>query len=72
MAFHGRVQNGVVVLDDAVSLPEGSIVEVELVKPPNDLQTLRNGLRDLAGTVHGLPEDLAENHDHYSHGAPLQ
>ena len=24
----------------------------------------------LAGTAEGLPPDLAENHDHYLHGAP--
>jgi len=27
-------------------------------------------LLKLAGTVKGLPPDMAENHDHYIHGAP--
>jgi hypothetical protein len=25
---------------------------------------------DLAGSLEGMPPDLAENHDHYAHGAP--
>ena len=27
-------------------------------------------LQELAGTAEGLPSDLAQNHDHYLHGAP--
>ena len=27
-------------------------------------------LREFAGTAEGLPEDLAENHDHYLYGTP--
>jgi hypothetical protein len=27
-------------------------------------------LRSMAGTVKGLPEDFAANHDHYLHGQP--
>ena len=72
MAYRGRVQNGVVVFDDSVSLPEGSLVRVELLKPTDETESLRRGLRDFAGTVKDLPEDLAENHDYYVHGVPRQ
>jgi hypothetical protein len=34
MTFRGRVRNGVIVLDDGVTLPEGTVVEVELVEAP--------------------------------------
>jgi hypothetical protein len=27
-------------------------------------------LKDLIGAAEGLPKDMAENHDHYIHGAP--
>jgi len=70
MTYKGHVRNGVVVLDEPVTLPEGSIVQVEPVRPADDLETLRDGLRNLAGTVGNLPENLAENHDHYIHGTP--
>lgn len=29
-----------------------------------------DALSELAGTAEGLPEDFAQNHDHYLHGAP--
>ena len=31
MSFHGRIHNGVVVLDEAPSLPEGTPVRVEVI-----------------------------------------
>ena len=36
----------------------------------DELQSLRQGLLRLAGTVKGTPSDLARNHDHYIHGGP--
>ena len=70
MTYKGRVRKGVVVLDDAVTLPEGSVVRVEMLDPAEGVDSLRRGLREIAGTVDGLPEDLAENYDHYVHGTP--
>jgi hypothetical protein len=32
--------------------------------------TLGQRLMKFAGAAHGLPRDLARNHDHYIHGAP--
>ncbi len=68
MTYRGHVKNGQVTLDEAVSLPEGAEVTVEIVS--NGQQpTIWEKLRALAGTVEG-PEDWAENHDHYIHGTP--
>ncbi|HXE51791.1 MAG TPA: hypothetical protein VN541_02205, partial [Tepidisphaeraceae bacterium] len=61
------------VLDEPVDLPEGTDVEVE-VRPAAEAQeqepTWAEVFGDLAGSLSGLPPDLAENHDHYAHGAP--
>jgi len=68
MTYKGHVKNGVVVLDEPVTLPEGTVVLVEPVEKPDDLESLRQGLLKLAGTAKGLPSDMARNHDHYIHG----
>ena len=39
-------------------------------RPAEALGDLSAGLRRLAGRAEGLPEDLAENLDHYLHGHP--
>ncbi len=67
MVYRGRVQNGVVVLDEPDALPEGSVVNVEVAEAPEDIKSLREGLLSLAGIVEG-PPDLARNHDYYAHG----
>jgi len=35
MSFEGHIQNGIVVFDEAVSLPDGTKVRVEPVASPN-------------------------------------
>lgn len=72
MTYRGHVQGGVVVLDEDASLPEGTAVRIEIERDEDNIRTLREGLRRLAGTVQGLPFDMARNHDHYIHGAPRQ
>jgi hypothetical protein len=63
-----------VVLADPLPLADGTEVEVDVrpVAPaappaPGEPSVLEE-LQDLAGTVEGLPADLAENHDHYLYG----
>lgn len=75
--FTAHVENGEVVLDTPMSLPEGARLRVELVQPepsPSVDQgsgsTLGERLLKYAGTVRGLPHDLAKQHDHYIHGCP--
>jgi hypothetical protein len=72
MTLRGHIQNGTVVLDEPAALPDGSIVMVEPIEESDEIISLRNMLMSFAGVVDGLPEDLAENHDHYIHGKPLE
>jgi predicted DNA-binding antitoxin AbrB/MazE fold protein len=67
MTYHGTVKNGVVVLEPGVLLPEGSKVKVERVDQ-QDVDSLREGLLQFAGSVKGLPADSSRNHDHYLYG----
>jgi hypothetical protein len=83
MTYLGHYQNGVIVLDNGATIPEGARVRVELVDRPSALArqpvketpgggrtTIASRLARVLGKGHGLPPDLAENHDHYIHGAP--
>ena len=69
MVYQGRIKNGVVVLDGPSVPPEGTVVRVEEV-PATEHQPWSEIFKDLIGAADGLPEDLAENHDHYIHGTP--
>jgi hypothetical protein len=75
MTYLGHVKNGVVLLDDAVSLPDGTPVQV-LVSSPTvatnhaSVPTLFEQMKSVIGRAQGLPSDLAENHDHYLHWLP--
>ncbi|MCG3196441.1 MAG: hypothetical protein HUU16_11115 [Candidatus Omnitrophica bacterium] len=69
MVYKGHVHRGVVVLDEGISLPEGAEVQVEPVFPET-VPTLAEQFRDIIGIIDDLPEDFAENHDHYIHGVP--
>jgi hypothetical protein len=82
MVYRGHVKQGVVVLDEPVTLPEGAAVEVAVLEAPARSATpgdsgnvspaatpsILERLKPLAGAVAGLPRDLAENHDHYLYG----
>jgi hypothetical protein len=72
MTYHGRIQSGIIVLDDAPSLPEGAEVRVDVVPTPEKEATLGERLMKYAGQAKGLPSDLARNHDHYLHGVQKQ
>jgi hypothetical protein len=65
--YHGRIQNGTVILDDRVELPDGTEVRVEPVTP-TVRRTLAEQFGNLIGSVPDLPPDMAEHHDHYIHG----
>ncbi len=73
MTYMGRVQNGVVVLDDGNELAEGTVVRVEPTASPSaPVQGGRARLLALAGSITDLPSDLARNHDHYLYGHPRE
>ena len=69
MTYRGRVENGVVVLEQPGALPEGTEVRVEPISE-RERRTLADRLANVIGAATDLPEDMAENHDHYLHGAP--
>lgn len=70
----GRVVNGIVVLDQPGKLEEGTEVRVRAVQKASQREggesSLSEMLLSFAGTVEGLPEDMALNHDHYLYGVP--
>lgn len=80
MTYFGTVQNGLVMLQNGASLPDGTIVTVVPVPGTNqeaagsDTRTIWQKLADLGRQVESepcdLPSDLAANHDHYLHGLP--
>jgi hypothetical protein len=72
MTCKGRVKNGVVILEEGVSLPENAEVNVELVDQhePGEPPSWADVLKDAIGIVDDLPPDMARNHDHYIHGTP--
>jgi len=69
MVYRGHIRNGVVAPDEPLPLPEGTEVNIEPADsgPP---MTLAELFKDVIGVVTDLPEDMAENHDHYLHGTP--
>ena len=70
MVYHGRVKNGVVVMDDPQALPDGTEVQVTPLPRAEQKEPLGKRLLKFAGSVEGLPSDMAEQHDHYIHGTP--
>ncbi len=76
MTFPGHVKNGVVLLDNGVTLPEGAEVRVELAPPRSttppaeETPTLYDCLEPFIGKAEGLPADMSINLDHYLYGTP--
>lgn len=74
----GKVFNGVIILENGGTLPDGTIVRVEPLadlKPAesvNQVSQLREMLLRHAGAIADpeLPADLADNYDHYLYGTP--
>lgn len=77
MTFKGHVENGVIVFDEPIDLPEGMNVQIDVRPLPSSEQeesgpTLASRLSSVIGSIEGLPEDASINHDHYLYGAPKQ
>lgn len=75
MTYRGYIQNGAVVLDDPIDLPEGCNVRCELVAietsqpcSPAGGGGLYADLMEFAGTIKGTPADGSRNHDDYLYG----
>jgi hypothetical protein len=69
MVFQGHIENGVAVFDEPVALPDGMKVRIEPVVDTSR-KTLAERFKNVIGAAGNLPEDMAENHDHYLHGTP--
>ena len=76
MTYRGRIENGQVVIDEQVNLPNGTAVTVS-VAPDSVLDdeesngpTLLDTLKDFVGTAKNLPPDASINVDHYLYGHP--
>jgi hypothetical protein len=82
MTYQGTVQNGVILVEGGVKLPDGAELRIEVIdegnskSPPSDRSepTIGQKLAALGRWAESqpcdLPDDLAENHDHYHHGVP--
>jgi hypothetical protein len=77
MTYQGHIENGVIVLDESATLPDGAKVRVELLpsdEVPSDSKskplTFYERYKSIIGKAEGLPADFAAQHDHYIHGTP--
>jgi predicted DNA-binding antitoxin AbrB/MazE fold protein len=77
MTYLGHCENGVIKLNDGVTIAEGAVVRVEVLAS-NEAEeqsapaprTLAERYKSIIGKAKGLPADFAEQHDHYIHGTP--
>ena len=79
MTLEGHIENGVVVFTEPISLPNGTLVRVEVVitaTPAKEHEATEqsghflNHYKNVIGTVDDLPADAALSHDHYLYGLP--
>ena len=71
MSFIGTVtEDGKISVPPDINLPKGAQVRIEEIPSPANPPTIWDKLSEFAGIATDLPSDLAENHDHYAHGAP--
>ncbi len=71
MSITAIVQNDTIKLP--VHVPDGTTVEIIVsteVKIAPAQGSFFDTIQDLVGSVDGLPEDFAAEHDHYIHGTP--
>lgn len=75
MTIIGHVQDGRIVFEPPVVLPEGAQVRVEIVDEQREdagtaagVPSLAEKLLKYAGQAEGLPADFARRHDHYVRG----
>ncbi len=70
MTRTGHISQGQVVFDKPASLPDGTPVGVELMETDDNRPTLLERLGNVFGKAKGLPEEAAQNADHYLYGHP--
>ncbi len=71
MSITAVVEKNTIKLPEGSYLPDGTPVRIEpLAAPATSRRERVAALRRLAGTMEGLPDDLASQHAHYLHGTP--
>jgi hypothetical protein len=76
MVYRGHVENGLILLEGSVTLPEGIEVRVEILPPAPGGESGEGGLslyerlKPVIGAAKGLPPDASVNVDHYLYGHP--
>lgn len=70
MTYRGHVKNGVIVIDDRVTLNEGTEVAIQVVSEPEPSgdkgsKDRFERYRSLIGVLEDMPADWAERHDDY-------
>jgi hypothetical protein len=68
MSITGIVENDTIKLPPGVHVPDSTSARIILETAAG--RTLAERYAGLIGITEALPEDMAENHDHYLHGAP--
>jgi hypothetical protein len=68
MSITATVENDTIRLPPGIHVPDGTPARVILETVGG--KTLAERYASLIGITDALPEDMAENHDHYLHGAP--
>ncbi len=76
MTYQGHVENGIVVLDDPVPLPDGARVEVAVLNPSDAEKTgkpiwmvaVEMGASVPPDEWDKMPTDASKNLDHYLYG----
>lgn len=67
MVYHGHIENGRIVLDEAPSLPHGAKVEVKLLEEAPMVE--RPWLKFL-GAIKDMPHDASQRVDEILYGRP--
>ncbi len=74
MTYQGHIENGNIVFNEALNLPEGTEVTVSVVPrrpaPKDDVPTIYEQLKPFFGKIDGLPPDASQNIGHYLYGHP--
>ncbi len=75
MSITGIVEKGTVKLPPGVNLPDGTTVLIQPETAPDKPRILKEGhpfawMEEYIGCIDSLPEDFADEHDHYIHGTP--
>ena len=75
MVLAGHIKYGAIILDNPISLPEGTAVQVHVTSAPpapsvfaHDGPSLLDRLRPIAGQVEDLPADVSLNIEYYLYG----